>query len=184
MAVTEKELRCYLSRSYPPRDIQPIITSSQPYLHPLTSFYVASLQRYVEKDIELSDGTILPQGTCIQVASAALDDPDLYPDPERFDAARFLRKRQQPDQGNGWQFVTTTPGHLFFGHGQHACPGRFFATNEVKVALCYFLLKYDWRFMPGEGRPAPHVFEGGSTVHPESKVQARRREPEIDLDNL
>ncbi|RYP66018.1 hypothetical protein DL771_007999 [Monosporascus sp. 5C6A] len=149
-------------------------------LHPLNT---VSMSRYVEKDTELSDGTILPQGSRVMVAGSYMD-PTIYPDPERFDAARFLHMRQQPGQENNWQFVTTTPAHLVFGHGQHACPGRFFASMEVKVTLCHLLLKYDWRFLPGEGRPTPRAFEAGQGVHPSAKVQARRRKPEIDIDNL
>lgn len=144
----------------------------------------ASMNRYVEKEIELSDGTILPKGSRVSVASS-FHDPSIYPDPERFDAARFLRMRQQTGQENSWQFVTTTPAFLLFGHGQHACPGRFFASNEVKIALCFFLLKYDWRFVPGEGgRPAPRAFEANLSTDPAAKIQARRRKAEIDLDNL
>ncbi|RYP60188.1 hypothetical protein DL770_010048 [Monosporascus sp. CRB-9-2] len=149
-------------------------------LHPMAA---ASMNRYVEKDIELSDGTILPKGSRVMVASSYMD-PTIYSDPERFDAARFLHMRQRPGQENSWQFVTTTPAHLLFGHGQHACPGRFFASNEVKIALCHFLLKYDWRFVPGEGRPTSRTFEAGQGVHPSAKVQARRRKPEVDIDNL
>lgn len=142
------------------------------------------MHRYVERDLELSDGTVLPKGARIAVGSRYLD-PSLYPEPERFDAGRFLRMRQQAGQEHGWQFVTTTPAYMLFGHGQHACPGRFFASNEVKIALCHFLLKYDWRFVPGEGgRPAGRSFEANRGVDPGAKVQARRRTPEIDLDRL
>lgn len=141
------------------------------------------MNRYVEKDIKLSDGTILPQGSRIMVASNFMD-PTIYTEPEKFDAARFLKMRQQPGQENSWQFVTTSPAHTLFGHGQHACPGRFFASNEVKIALCYLLLKYDWRFVPEEGRPAPRVMEAISSVDQKSQIQARRRKAEIDLDNL
>ncbi|KAI1396144.1 cytochrome P450 [Hypoxylon fuscum] len=143
----------------------------------------STMNRYVEKDIKLSDGTILPQGSRIMVASNFMD-PTIYTEPEKFDAARFLKMRQQPGQENSWQFVTTSPAHTLFGHGQHACPGRFFASNEVKIALCYLLLKYDWRFVPEEGRPAPRVMEAISSVDQKSQIQARRRKAEIDLDNL
>jgi cytochrome P450 len=34
---------------------------------------------------------------------------------------------------------------LPFGLGKHACPGRQFAINEIKIALHYLLLKYDIR---------------------------------------
>ena len=35
--------------------------------------------------------------------------------------------------------------YLPFGLGKHACPGRQFAVNEIKVALHHLLLKYDIR---------------------------------------
>lgn len=141
------------------------------------------MHRHVEKDLELSDGTVLPKGSRIMVASNFMD-PAIYAEPEKFDAARFLKMRQQPGQENSWQFVTTSPAHTLFGHGQHACPGRFFASNEVKIALCHLLLKYDWRFVPEEGRPPPRVFESVYAVDQKSKIQARRRRAEIDLDSI
>lgn len=142
-----------------------------------------TMHRHVEKDLELSDGTVLPKGSRIMVASNFMD-PAIYAEPEKFDAARFLKMRQQPGQENSWQFVTTSPAHTLFGHGQHACPGRFFASNEVKIALCHLLLKYDWRFVPEEGRPPPRVFESVYAVDQKSKIQARRRRAEIDLDSI
>ncbi|KAI0885396.1 cytochrome P450 [Annulohypoxylon maeteangense] len=141
----------------------------------------STMHRYVEKKVEISDGTTLPQGSRVVIASNFMD-PTIYPEPEKFDAARFLKMRQQPGQENNWQFVTTSPSYTLFGHGQHACPGRFFAANEVKIALCHLLLKYDWRFVPGEGRPAPTNFEGVNGVDQKSRVQIRRRQAEIDLD--
>lgn len=30
-----------------------------------------------------------------------------------------------------------------FGYGKHACPGRFFAANEIKVIVINLLRKYD-----------------------------------------
>ncbi|KAI2632123.1 cytochrome P450 [Hypoxylon sp. NC1633] len=141
-----------------------------------------TMNRYVEKDVELSDGTILPKGSRIMVA-ANFSDPTIYPEPEKFDAARFLKMRQQPGQENNWQFVTTSAAHTSFGHGQHACPGRFFASNEIKIALCHMLLKYDWRFIPDVGRPTPRAFEGNSAVDQKSQIQVRRRRAEIDIDS-
>ncbi|KAI1849674.1 hypothetical protein JX265_008011 [Neoarthrinium moseri] len=140
-----------------------------------------SMNRFVEKEVTLSDGTVLPQGSRINVISSFMD-PKIYPEPEKFDAARFLRMRQQPGNENSWQFVTTSGEHMLFGHGQHACPGRFFASNEVKIALCHLLLKYDWRFVPGSGRPEPRSFETSIGVNPKGKVECRRRKEEINLD--
>lgn len=41
------------------------------------------------------------------------------------------------------QFVATSPTYLGFGHGRHACPGRFFAANELKLLIAYLLTRYD-----------------------------------------
>ncbi|KAI0131024.1 cytochrome P450 [Daldinia grandis] len=148
----------------------------------VTPMNFTSMHRYVEKDVELSNGTILPKGARIVVAGNFMD-PAIYPEPEKFDAARFLKMRQQPGQENSWQLVTTSPAHTLFGHGQHACPGRFFASNEVKIALCHLLLKYDWRFIPEEARPAPQCLEGVNAVDQKARIQVRRRKAEIDLDD-
>jgi len=142
-----------------------------------------SMHRYAEKETVFKDGTVMPKGSRFMVA-ATYWDPEIYPEPEKFDAERFLKKRQEPGQENNWQFVTTSPSHFAFGHGMHACPGRFFAVNEIKIALCHLLLKYDWRFVPGEGRHERRRFEAGTSVHENSKVQYKTRTPEIDLDNL
>lgn len=152
------------------------------------------MNRLVKKDIQLSNGTTLKEGTRMIVASD-FHNPVTYPDPAHFDHARFLKLREQSQQtdGNekqdepkkaaGWQFVTTSKEHMAFGHGQHACPGRFFASNEIKMALCYLLLKYDWKFAEGEGRSENFGFEDTRTAKAEAKVMARRREAEIDLDH-
>ena len=70
-----------------------------------------------------------------------------------------------------------------FGHGMHACPGRFFASNEVKIALCHLLLKYDWKLVDGN-RPEPVAFGMAYMTNPDAKLLIRRREEELDLSTL
>lgn len=140
-----------------------------------------SMNRFVEAEVRLKDGTVLPQGSRVSVVTSFMD-PATYPEPERFDAGRFLKMRSQPGNENAWQFVTTSADHMLFGHGQHACPGRFFASNEVKIALCHMLLKYDWRFVPGAGRPEPQAFETSIGQNTKGQLQFRRRTEEINLD--
>ncbi|KAL6406725.1 p450 monooxygenase [Ilyonectria robusta] len=67
-----------------------------------------------------------------------------------------------------------------FGHGMHSCPGRFFASNEAKVALCHLLMKYDFKLAPGE---KPKVSQFGFTFEADAavKVLIRRRKEEIEL---
>lgn len=71
-------------------------------------FAVASMHRAVIEDTRLSDGTVLPKGSAVVVASTFMN-PDIYENPEKFDAARFLDLRQKTGQESTWQFVSPTP---------------------------------------------------------------------------
>lgn len=82
-----------------------------------------------------------------------LYDPEVTPNPHTFDGFRAYRERQKPGETNRHQFATTDRNNLHFGHGKYACPGRFFASNEVKMILAHLLLKYDIKFPEGQGRP-------------------------------
>ncbi|KAJ6276808.1 cytochrome P450 [Bipolaris maydis] len=80
-------------------------------------------------------------------------------------------------------FVSTSPEHLGFGHRTHACPSRFFAANEIKIALCFLLLQYDWELAPGTTADLNH-FGLSCLVDPNSTLRYRKREAEIDLEAL
>jgi cytochrome P450 len=72
-------------------------------------------------------------------------------------------------------FSSTSPDDLTFGYGVHACPGRFFATAELKLILVELLTKYDFRFEEGVvGRPE-NQFLDFMILPPAVKVLFRRR---------
>ena len=133
------------------------------------------------ENIHFSDGTFVPKDATIAVSAQRMWDPKVYPNPEQWDGRRFLRMRETAGQENAAQLVTTSPEHTGFGHGKHACPGRFFASNEAKVILIYLLLKYDWR-LP-EGAPTPQVrhYAFSLKADPTVKLEYRRRTPEIKI---
>ncbi|RSM18116.1 hypothetical protein CDV31_003038 [Fusarium ambrosium] len=116
----------------------------------LKPLQLASMQRLAVKDVQLSDGTFIPKGTASCVSSHALWDPNVYEAPDTWDGHRFLRQRKVPGKESSSQLVSTSENHLGFGHGKHACPGRFFAANEIKIALAHLLLEYEWRLPEGE----------------------------------
>jgi cytochrome P450 len=153
-----------------------LLKESQRY----TPVAAMSMNRYVEREFELSDGTVIPRGSRFFVAGA-YQDAAIYDNAEKFDAFRFANKRSEPGQSNAWGYVATSPSHMAFGHGKHACPGRFFASNEMKVALCQLLLKYDFDLVNGEV-PKIYNFEGNSSIDPKSKISMKRRKEEIVLD--
>ncbi|PPJ58923.1 hypothetical protein CBER1_11522 [Cercospora berteroae] len=144
---------------------------------------IASMHRYVTKPITLSNGTTLPTGSCILVLDNGTQNPEYYTSPEKFDAWQYLKMRQRSGEENQHQLVTTGPDNLGFGHGQHACPGRFFASNEIKIVLCYLLIQYDWRFEPGKSALPDIPFEHVLNANPETVVQYKSREAEIDVLN-
>jgi cytochrome P450 len=138
------------------------------------------MHRITEKPVTLSDGTKLPKGAFTMVSIDKMDDASLFPEPRKFKPRRFLDMRQQPGQENRWQFVTTSPEHLSFGHGKHSCPGRFFAGNEIKVVLIHLLMKYDWRFT-SEGRKEDKFHGAEVDTDPDASAMIRTRRAEISV---
>lgn len=132
----------------------------------------------------LSNGLALKVGDRIAIDTYRMGDPELHPEPEKWDPYRFLRLSEQPGMSKFAQLVVTSPDHLAFGHGEHACPGRFFAAYEIKIILCHLLLKYDWEIMPGSD-DTPMVLGFTNASSPTARIRIRRRqEMELDIDAL
>lgn len=140
--------------------------------------------RSVERDVTLSNGLHLTKGTRIQVDSCRMRDPELHQEPDQWDGYRFLKLREIEGKGHLAQLVSTSADHLGFGLGKHACPGRFFAANEIKIALCHLLMKYDWKLAPGTN-VEPLMFGVLAIASPTAKILIRRRDKmELDVDSI
>ena len=75
-----------------------------------------------------------------------------------------------------YQFVSVTPENMGFGFGEHACPGRFFAANEIKIILARIILDFDLKAPEGIKERYPNVIVGSlSTVDQRGKIMIRRR---------
>ncbi|CUS09025.1 unnamed protein product [Tuber aestivum] len=117
-----------------------------------------SFNRKVMKNYTLSDGTYLPKGTLVTAPYSMFSvDPDFIEDPEVFDGFRWYKKSLGTEGGGGpgriQYWATTSPKDLNWGHGKHACPGRFFATEEMKILLAFIILQYDIKYPEGQSRP-------------------------------
>ena len=79
-------------------------------------------------------------------------DADIWPNADTFDSHRFLRLRQNGDP-NKWQFSSIGDNSINFGAGAHACPGRYYASQEMKILIAQLLLKFEIEWPQGKSRP-------------------------------
>ena len=105
----------------------------------------------------------------------------IYEEPTKFDMYRFYRSREAPGEENRHQFASASVDHLGFGLGPHSCPGRFFASDQLKIALSFMLVQYDFRYIPGVQRPKILEFEHMQITPPNLKIELRKRQDEIDI---
>jgi cytochrome P450 len=131
-----------------------------------------SMHSCAQRAITLSDGSCIPAGARIVVAGA-YQDPSIYKNPESFEPFRFVDEKPEAGATNPWGYAASSSMHMGFGFGVHACPGRFFAANEIKVALSHLLLKYDFRLIEGD-EPKVFPFEMSKSVDPSCRISIRR----------
>ncbi|PRP84416.1 hypothetical protein PROFUN_08096 [Planoprotostelium fungivorum] len=131
-----------------------------------------------EEGVTFSDGTHVPHGHHIGVASAAIHmDPEIYENPEEFKPFRFADLRDEEGEGAKHQMVATSTEYFPFGHGKHACPGRFFAANELKAMLAHVLLTYDVK-TEGGVRPDNLWFSIHCIPNRSAKIMFKRKKEE------
>jgi hypothetical protein len=137
-----------------------------------------SMHSCAQRPITLSDGSCIPAGARIVVAGA-YQDPSVYKNPESFEPFRFVAEKPEAGETNPGGYTATSSMHMGFGFGVHACPGRFFAASELKVALCHLLTKYDFRIIEGD-EPKVFPFEMSRSVDPSCRISIRRIREDVN----
>ncbi|KAF3023107.1 hypothetical protein E8E14_013516 [Neopestalotiopsis sp. 37M] len=140
---------------------------------------IALMHRRVMEDVQLKDGTELRAGSNVAVSAERMWDSTVHEDPDIFDGYRYYNMRRN-GKAAGCQLVNTSIDHMGFGHGRHACPGRFFAADESKIILSHLLLKYDWK-MSSEQKPVQRIFGFFSSPDDTIKAAMKRRQEEVAL---
>ncbi|KAH7908171.1 cytochrome P450 [Hygrophoropsis aurantiaca] len=136
-----------------------------------------SMGRKALKDVTLSDGTIIPKGTIVAIASHATHrDEAVYDNAEVFEPFRFADLREEEGEAVKHQMVSTSLEYLPFGHGRHACPGRFFAANELKAMLAHVVLAYDVKLENDGPKPQNLNFGSAFAANTKAKVMFRKRQ--------
>ncbi|WNG50860.1 cytochrome P450 [Archangium minus] len=100
---------------------------------------ILSINRLCVEDTEVG-GTRIPKGRFVHAMTAAANrDPEVFPDPDRFD-------------------ITRTPNrHVTFGVGAHYCPGATLVRFEVEEALRALLTLPRW-----ELADKPYNYQGSN----------------------
>lgn len=132
-----------------------------------------AMQRYSLKPFVFSNGQSVPAGTMIACPVLSIhQDEAYYPDPSRFDPWRFTDSKNF--DGPAGRSTSTHSEYLAFGHGKHACPGRFFAACELRALLAYCVLNYDIKFEDGKKKPET-AYIGPACMPGECKIMFRKR---------
>lgn len=154
----------------------------------LQSFGGRSVFRKVIADGVVTDGGVeLPKGSLITFLSqpAQLDE-ETYEDAPKYDPFRYSRVREaamnektegKSSKSGTLSFVTTSAEYLPFGHGKHACPGRFLVDFELKMIIAYVLMNYDVKFPDEYGGKRPENRYVAEAYFPPAgaKIMVKRR---------
>jgi cytochrome P450 len=95
--------------------------------------------RKTTEDVEFG-GYLIPKGwQVLQASNLTQWDPAIFPEPGRFEPARF----EDPS--------ATVPPYSFvaFGGGARVCPGNDFARAETLVAMHYIVTRFRWKLAAG-----------------------------------
>ncbi|EUC44391.1 hypothetical protein COCMIDRAFT_27269 [Bipolaris oryzae ATCC 44560] len=128
------------------------------------------MRRIVTEKITLADGTVISEGSYTAVNGKIMVNRQIWPETEKYDTHQLYRLQSDPATTNKAHLVSASLDHLGFGHGNQAFPGHFFAANEIKIALCHLLLKYDSRLGSNANLEPIHSFDVSMTIDPTTKV--------------
>ncbi|KAG5651328.1 hypothetical protein H0H81_009081 [Sphagnurus paluster] len=134
------------------------------------------MDRFARQPVTFPDGTYIPKGTHLTVAAHALHTDDAaYEDPHTFDPFRFADRTKQEYSGRKGDMISTNTEFIAFGHGRHACPGRFFAANELKLMLAHLVMTYDVKLEGNAERPPNMWFILSCIPNPKAEILLRKR---------
>ncbi|GES74477.1 cytochrome P450 [Rhizophagus clarus] len=108
------------------------------------SGHIVSLEHVVLKDYTFSNGLQVPKDRIVNIyAEDVYQDESLQgPNPKSFEPFRHVDVNASA--------AKIGKNYLSFGGGKHACPGRYFAINEIKFFMHNMILNYNFRTASGK----------------------------------
>lgn len=133
--------------------------------------------------ILLPNGQHLPRGVTVCISGWGMHhDESVYSAPLEFVPDRFLRMPTEAAEGKvgevGQAAAVETDHHFAaWGIGKHACPGRFFAVDLIKIILTRVFMDYEVK--PLEERPENVWIEYNVIPPPMAALFVRRSQTSI-----
>ncbi|EIW86892.1 cytochrome P450 [Coniophora puteana RWD-64-598 SS2] len=133
--------------------------------------------RKTMKTMTLSNGIVIPTHTHVAIATIPIHrDEQYYENADSFQPFRFVKSWPEGDEGSlSQQLVSTSSCYMAFGHGQRACPGRFFASLIMKTMMAHLVLHYDVKVEDGI-RPPDQWMMMNCSPNRTAKVLFRKRQ--------
>ncbi len=120
---------------------------------------IPEIMRYLLKPFSIK-GYDLPEGYSVSaIVTLTHKDPQLYPEPHRFDPTRFLENKLRP-----WEYYP-------FGGGNRRCLGAALASFEMALVLAVLVEHFDFEVL--EPTPPKNV-RRNVTMGPDTGVRMRR----------
>lgn len=91
------------------------------------------------------EGVTIEKGDFVMYSAAKVHlNPDIYPNPTRFDPERYVPGREEDKK--------ESLAYLGWGAGRHPCAGMKVAKLELKLVLALMVLGYDYSVVDKEGK--------------------------------
>jgi sterol 14-demethylase len=104
--------------------------------------------RKVQRDWSYRGWTVRAGDTVAVSPAVSNRMPECFPEPDRFDPARYLPPREEDKQGFAW---------IPFGGGRHRCVGASFAMMQLKAIFSVLLRRYEFEMaQPSESYRNDH----------------------------
>ncbi|EPE24115.1 Cytochrome P450 [Glarea lozoyensis ATCC 20868] len=117
----------------------------------------ASTRRKAMKTHTFQNGPHVPAGNIVCIPSLSImNDASIYPNPQVFDGFRFVTANdagmvnESPDMKGMSKVTDVNLKFPFWGYGKEACPGRFFASIEMKIVMAILVSRYDFKLAKPE----------------------------------
>lgn len=160
----------------------------------ITPISSQALSRIVMKPFTFSNGVRIPAGYALGAHMYGTHhDPNIYENPEEFKGDRFLPKTDAVAPGLNYaddeereaslkrSMYAASKTYLGFSYGKHVCPGRFFASMELKTMVAHLLMEYEIKWPEEVSKGAKHYrpenmwFGGALVPNPTAEILIRKR---------